>query len=112
MSVASLLGIELPIVQAPMAGVHGHALAVAASGAGALGSLPCAMLSVEEMRTELAARMRRRRRTRSASRRGARRSPPTSPNSASTRPASRQAPDARRSRPRPPTCSTRTAPRS
>ena len=50
-----LLGIELPIIQAPMAGVQGSALAIAVSNAGGLGSLPCAMLSVEVMRNELAA---------------------------------------------------------
>jgi len=50
-----LLGIELPIVQAPMAGVQGSALAVAVSNAGGLGSLPCAMLSPEALRKELAA---------------------------------------------------------
>jgi nitronate monooxygenase len=49
----SLLGIELPIIQAPMAGVQGHALAVAVSNAGGLGSLPCAMLSIDGMRKEL-----------------------------------------------------------
>lgn len=50
-----LLGTELPIIQAPMAGSQGAALAVAVSAAGALGSLPCAMLTVDAMRTELAA---------------------------------------------------------
>ena len=40
----SLLGTELPIIQAPMAGVQGSALAIAVSTAGGLGSLPCAML--------------------------------------------------------------------
>ncbi len=50
-----LLGIELPIIQAPMAGVQGSALAVAVSNAGGLGSLPCAMLSPDAMRKELAA---------------------------------------------------------
>jgi nitronate monooxygenase len=50
-----LLGIDLPIVQAPMAGVQGSALAVAVSNAGGLGSLPCAMLGLEAMRAELAA---------------------------------------------------------
>jgi nitronate monooxygenase len=49
-----LLGIELPIVQAPMAGVQGSALAIAVSGAGGLGSLPCALLSLDVMRQELA----------------------------------------------------------
>jgi nitronate monooxygenase len=50
-----LLGTELPIIQAPMAGVQDHRLAVAVSNAGALGSLPCAMLSPEAMRAELTA---------------------------------------------------------
>src|SRR3974377_1600578 len=50
-----LLGIELPIIQAPMAGVQGSALAVAVSNAGGLGSLPCAMLGPEALRQELAA---------------------------------------------------------
>ena len=39
MSLQSLLGVELPIIQAPMAGVQGSALAVAVSNAGGLGSL-------------------------------------------------------------------------
>src|SRR5436853_4147166 len=55
MSLQALLGVELPIIQAPMAGVQGSALAVAVSNAGGLGSLPCAMLSTEAMREELAA---------------------------------------------------------
>lgn len=50
-----LLGIELPILQAPMAGSQLSALAVAVSNAGGLGSLPCAMLTLDAMRTELAA---------------------------------------------------------
>ncbi|MFM9925486.1 nitronate monooxygenase [Variovorax sp. H27-G14] len=50
-----LLGTELPLVQAPMAGVQGSAMAVAVSNAGALGSLPCAMLSPDALRSELAA---------------------------------------------------------
>jgi len=50
-----LLGIELPVIQAPMAGVQGSALAIAVSNAGGLGSLPCAMLSPDAMRKELAA---------------------------------------------------------
>jgi nitronate monooxygenase len=55
MTLQELLGIELPIVQAPMAGVQGSALAVAVSNAGGLGSLPCAMLAPEAIRKELAA---------------------------------------------------------
>ena len=50
-----ILGIELPIIQAPMAGVQGSALAIAVSNAGGLGSLPCAMLSPDAMRGELTA---------------------------------------------------------
>ena len=38
-----------------MAGVQGSALALAVCEAGGLGSLPCALLSVEVMRRELAA---------------------------------------------------------
>jgi nitronate monooxygenase len=55
MTLQQLLGIELPIIQAPMAGVQGSALAVAVSNAGGLGSLPCAMLGLDAMRTELTA---------------------------------------------------------
>lgn len=55
MTLQQLLGIELPIIQAPMAGVQGSALAVAVSNAGGLGSLPCATLALDAMRTELAA---------------------------------------------------------
>lgn len=55
MNLQQLLGIELPIIQAPMAGVQGHALAVAVCNAGGLGSLPCATLSAQAMREELAA---------------------------------------------------------
>jgi nitronate monooxygenase len=55
MTLQELCGIEHPIIQAPMAGVQGSALAVAVSNAGGLGSLPCAMLGVDAMREELAA---------------------------------------------------------
>jgi nitronate monooxygenase len=55
MTLHQLLGVELPIIQAPMAGVQASALAVAVSNAGGLGSLPCALLSPDAMRTELAA---------------------------------------------------------
>ncbi|MEO8680650.1 MAG: nitronate monooxygenase family protein [Vicinamibacterales bacterium] len=49
------LGIELPIIQAPMAGSQGSAMAIAVSNAGGLGSLPCAMLTPDAIRRELAA---------------------------------------------------------
>jgi nitronate monooxygenase len=55
MSLRALLGVELPIVQAPMAGVQASALAIAVSNAGGLGSLPCALLSPDAMRRELQA---------------------------------------------------------
>lgn len=55
MTLLQRLGIELPIIQAPMAGVQGSALTVAVCNAGGLGSLPCAMLSIDAMRAELAA---------------------------------------------------------
>lgn len=51
-----LLGTDLPIIQAPMAGVQTSALAIAVSNAGGLGSLPCAMLGVDALRAELARR--------------------------------------------------------
>jgi nitronate monooxygenase len=54
-SLPTLLGIELPIIQAPMAGSQGSALAIAVSRVGGLGSLPCAMLGVDAIRTEVAA---------------------------------------------------------
>ena len=55
MSITSLFGIELPIIQAPMAGAQGSALAIAVSNAGGLGSLGCAVLPPEAIRQELAA---------------------------------------------------------
>jgi nitronate monooxygenase len=51
-----LLGIDLPILQAPMAGAQGSALAIAVSDAGGLGALPCAMLvGTDALRAELVA---------------------------------------------------------
>ena len=41
----ALLGIEFPVIQAPMAGVQDVELPAAVSNAGGLGSLPCAMLT-------------------------------------------------------------------
>jgi nitronate monooxygenase len=55
MRLQELLGIDLPIIQAPMAGVQGSELAVAVSNAGGLGSLPCAMLSPDAIGQELSA---------------------------------------------------------
>jgi nitronate monooxygenase len=53
MTLQSLLGIDYPIIQAPMAGVQGSALAIAVCNAGGLGSLPCAMLDADGIRKEL-----------------------------------------------------------
>lgn len=48
-----LSGIKLPIIQAPMAGLACSEMVVAVSDAGGLGSLACALLSVEQARKEL-----------------------------------------------------------
>ncbi len=50
-----LFGIDLAVIQAPMAGVQGSAMAIAVCNAGGLGSLPCAMLSLPALRQELEA---------------------------------------------------------
>jgi len=47
-----LFGIEVPIIQAPMAGSAFSDMVVAVSQAGGLGSLACALLSVEQARKE------------------------------------------------------------
>src|SRR5215470_7285381 len=49
-----LFNIELPIVQAPVAGAMDWELAVAAAEAGALASLPCAMLNPDQVREQMA----------------------------------------------------------
>jgi nitronate monooxygenase len=51
--ILNLFDIELPIIQAPMAGAVLSDMVVAVSEAGGLGSLPCALLSVEQARAEL-----------------------------------------------------------
>ncbi|OYT99954.1 MAG: 2-nitropropane dioxygenase [Burkholderiales bacterium PBB1] len=53
-SLTELLGTRLPIIQAPMAGVQGSALALAVCEAGGLGSLPAAALSTDALLSELA----------------------------------------------------------
>ncbi|RFU49855.1 nitronate monooxygenase family protein [Paraburkholderia sp. DHOC27] len=52
--ILSLFRIELPIIQAPMAGVGNPRLAAAVARAGGLGSLPCALLSPEQIRSAVA----------------------------------------------------------
>ena len=49
-----LFKIEFPIVQAPVAGAMDWELAAAAADAGALGSLPCAMLNADQIREQMA----------------------------------------------------------
>jgi len=49
-----LVGTEHPIIQAPMAGAAGVDLCVAAIKGGALGSLPCAMLTPDEVHAQVA----------------------------------------------------------
>jgi len=51
--VQNLLGTDLPILMAPMAGAALSELAIAVADAGGLGSLPCAMLSPSQVRAEL-----------------------------------------------------------
>jgi len=51
--VLDLFGIDLPIVQAPMAGATTPQMVIAVSEAGGLGSLPCAQLSLEQARAGL-----------------------------------------------------------
>lgn len=49
----TLLGSRHPIVQAPMAGAGGVALAAAAIAGGAVGSLPCALLTPDQVRAQV-----------------------------------------------------------
>ena len=49
----SIPGLELPVIQAPMAGVQDSVLALAVSEAGGLGSLPAAMLAPDELARQL-----------------------------------------------------------
>jgi len=51
--ILDLFGIELPIIQAPMAGANLSEMVIAVSEAGGLGSLPCALLSPDKAKEEL-----------------------------------------------------------
>jgi nitronate monooxygenase len=51
--VLDLFRIQLPIIQAPMAGANVSEMVVAVSEAGGLGSLSCALLSAAQVRSEL-----------------------------------------------------------
>ena len=53
-SITRLFGIELPIIQAPMAGAQNHHMAIAVSNAGGLGSMACSMISRDEISKRLA----------------------------------------------------------
>ena len=55
MILQQLLNVELPIIQAPMAGAQDSLLAIAVAEAGGLGSLPCAMLGTDALRAEVRA---------------------------------------------------------
>jgi nitronate monooxygenase len=52
-SLTSLLGVEWPVIQAPMAGVQDEALAIAVAAAGGLGSMPCALLDPDRLEVAL-----------------------------------------------------------
>lgn len=52
---AELFRAPLPLIQAPMAGASGVALAVAVSEAGGVGSLPCALWSADQIRASVSA---------------------------------------------------------
>jgi nitronate monooxygenase len=54
-SFCALFSLKHPLIQAPMAGVQGSRLTIAASQTGAMGSLPCAMLTPEQMDSEIRA---------------------------------------------------------
>ena len=51
--ILDLFGIDIPILQAPMAGATSPDMVIAVSEAGGLGSLGCAMLGPEQLRAEL-----------------------------------------------------------
>jgi len=64
--ILDLFGIDIPIIQAPTTGSVLSGRVVAVSEAGGLGSLACALLSIEQARRELEV-IRRRHRARSMS---------------------------------------------
>ena len=47
------LGLTVPVVQAPMAGANGSRMVIEVCRAGGLGSLPCAMLTLEQIEQEV-----------------------------------------------------------
>lgn len=53
MHLEDLLGIDIPIIQSPMAGTQNWELALAVSQAGGMGSIPCAMLDPDQVKAEI-----------------------------------------------------------
>lgn len=51
--ILDLLGIDVPIIQAPMAGATTAAMVIAVNNAGALGSMPAAALTIDQLREAL-----------------------------------------------------------
>jgi len=51
--IGDLIGIEIPLLQAPMAGAQGADLAAAVCEAGGLGALPCAMATTDDARAQI-----------------------------------------------------------
>ncbi|EGH63805.1 2-nitropropane dioxygenase family oxidoreductase, partial [Pseudomonas syringae pv. actinidiae str. M302091] len=52
--ILELFHIEVPVLQAPMAGASGSPMAIAVAKAGGLASLPCAMLTLDQITEEVA----------------------------------------------------------
>lgn len=52
--ILQLFGIEVPILHAPMAGATGPSMAIAVANAGGLASLPCALLTLDQVSEEVA----------------------------------------------------------
>jgi nitronate monooxygenase len=52
--ITQLFGIDFPVIQAPMAGAQGVDLALAVAKAGGLGSLPCAAVKPDQLRSAVA----------------------------------------------------------
>jgi nitronate monooxygenase len=51
--ILDMLGIDVPIIQAPMAGATTAAMVIAVNNAGALGSMPAAALTIDQLREAL-----------------------------------------------------------
>jgi len=52
-TITALLGVELAVIQAPMAGAQDEELALAVAAGGGLGSMPCALLDLPRLETAL-----------------------------------------------------------